>query len=240
MADGGRREQVARLVAAHGLDLAQLCDACVTALPAVDGAGLTVMTSGPGQHVRYTSDAVSARLEELQLTLGEGPGKDAYAEGRQVFATDLDDATWQQRWPMFSRDARGAGAAAVFALPLQVGAVRLGVIDLYRAGPGALVGEDLAQALAFADAATELLLAEQMPGAEVAGSEQWCTRRAVVHQATGMVGAQMRIPMAQAFLRLRARAYACEVGLDDIAREVVARRLRFTAGDSDDDTGSDQ
>lgn len=231
----GHRARVAQLVAAHGPDVAQLCDACVGGLAGVGGAGLAVMTSLPAQQVRYASDPVSIRVEELQVTLGEGPCVDAFAEGQPVLANDLSDAYWLQRWPMFAPAALTAGARSLFALPLQVGAVRLGVIDLYRAVPGTLAGADLAEALAFADAATELLLAEHLPGGQIFGSAQLFSHRAVVHQATGMVSAQLGVPVQEAFLRLRARAYATDRSLEEIARDVVRRRLRFS--DMDDDAG---
>jgi hypothetical protein len=233
VSSAAHRARVAQLVAAHGPDVAHLCDACVAGLPGVAGAGLAVMTSLPAQQVRYASDQVSSRVEELQVTLGEGPCVEAFEERRPVLATDLDDTYWAWRWPVFAPAAVRAGARALFALPLQIGAVCFGVIDLYRAGPGVLVGEDLAEALAFADAATELLLAEHLPGGQVPGSGQLLSHRAVVHQATGMVSAQLSVPVADAFLRLRAHAYAFDRGLDEIAEDVVARRLRFDEMDHD-------
>jgi hypothetical protein len=51
-----------------------------------------------------------------------------------------------------------AGISAIFAFPLQVGAIRLGILDLYRATPGNLAAEQLANALAYADAAVVILL----------------------------------------------------------------------------------
>jgi hypothetical protein len=235
MSSAAHRARVGQLIAAYGPDVARLCDACVAGLPGVGGVGLAVMTSLPAQQVRYASDPVSARVEELQVVLGEGPCVEAFAQGTPVLATDLDDHFWLRRWPVFTPAAADAGARALFALPLQVGATCLGVIDLYRSDPGALVGDDLAEALAFADAATELLLAEQLPGAQVPGSAQLFAHRAVVHQATGMVSAQLEVSMADAFLRLRAYAYAADRELDDIAAEVVARRLRFHHTDGNDE-----
>jgi hypothetical protein len=223
----GHRARVARLVAVHGPDVARLCDACVAQLPGIGGAGLAVMTSMPTQQVRYASNEVSARVEELQVTLGQGPCMEAFADGQPVLAADLDNAFWLQRWPAFAPAALSAGAAALFALPLHVGGVRLGVVDLYRAAPGVLGGDELADALAFADAATELLLAESLPGGRVPGSAELFAHRAVVHQATGMVSAQLDVPVAEAFLRLRARAYADERSLEAVSQDVVARRLRF-------------
>jgi hypothetical protein len=111
-------------------------------------------------------------------------------------------------------------------------------IYVTRAGPGGLTGDDLAEALAFADAATELLLAEHLPGGQVPGSAQFFSHRAGVHQATGMVSAQLGIPVSNAFLRLRAHAYATERLLEDVARDVVGRRLRLAdEGDNDAESG---
>lgn len=223
-------------MAGHGPDVARLCDACVASLPGVAGAGLAVMTSLPTQQIRYTTGPVSARVEELQLVLGEGPCRDAFAEHRPVLVTDLDDHFWLRRWPVFVPAAVDAGAKALFALPLQVGAVCVGVIDLYRPDPGALTGDDLAEALAFADAATELLLAESLPGGQVPGSALMLAHRAVVHQATGMISAQLAVPVGEAFLRLRAHAFVSARALDDVAGDVVARRLRFSEADNGDIT----
>ncbi|WP_203896620.1 GAF and ANTAR domain-containing protein [Actinoplanes xinjiangensis] len=233
VSSAAHRTRVAQLVAAHGPDVGRLCDACVAGLPGVGGAGLAVMTSLPAQHVRYASDPVSAQVEELQVVLGQGPCVEAFAQGTPVLATDLTDGHWLSRWPAFAPAALGAGARALFALPLHAGTARLGVIDLYRDGPGTLAGEDLAEALAFADAATQLLLAEQLPGGSLPGSGRLFSHRAVVHQATGMVSAQLGVPMDEAFLRLRAHAYATERHLDDVAGDVVARRFRFDETDDD-------
>ena len=46
----------------------------------------------------------------------------------------------------------------MFALPLHIGAIRLGVLNLYRARPGGLDPQQRADALAFADVAGILLL----------------------------------------------------------------------------------
>jgi AmiR/NasT family two-component response regulator len=48
-----------------------------------------------------------------------------------------------------------------------------------------------------------------------------------VHQATGMIQAQLDTTATDAFLRLRARAFASGVPVDEVAREIVARRLTF-------------
>src|SRR5260370_27957484 len=95
---------------------------------------MAVRGGGAGQ-LRGVSDGVSELLGELQLPVGEGPGPDAAACGGPVLASDLGEVDAVRRWPVFAPAARRAGAAAVFAFPLQVGAIRAGVMGLYRARP---------------------------------------------------------------------------------------------------------
>jgi hypothetical protein len=120
------------------------------------------------------------------------------------------------------------GVRAVFALPLQWGAIDVGVLDLYRRAPGALSATQMRDALSAADAATLILLGLRSdPGEEQAWDRSWGSR-AEIHQATGMVVAQLGISAADAFARLRAHAFAEQRLLGEVARDVVARRLRFT------------
>jgi hypothetical protein len=226
-ADYAGRRRVAELLATYGPDVAAMCDACVAYLPGVSGVGVAVMTRLPAQGVRYASDRVSERIEELQVVLGEGPCVDAFTVGRPVLASDLGDASWARRWPVFAPEALAAGARALFALPLQVGAARVGVMDLHRRAPGGLVGKELAAALIFADATTQALLIEADARDSDGVPDLDQSFRAVVHQATGVVKAQLNISIDDAFVRLRAYAYAEERPIEDVARDVVARRLRF-------------
>lgn len=227
MSDEQRRARVLALLNAHGPGVEQLCAACVSYLPGINGAGLAIMTGLPASGTRYVSDEVSARIEDLQFSLGEGPCVDAFGGGRPVLAPDLADPEFQLRWPAFTAGAVAAGARAVFAIPLQIGAIRIGVLDLYRDHPGALDGDGLADALVFADTATLLLLAEDEAKGLAAVEQTGTDRRTVVHQATGMVMAQIGGTIGGAFARLRAHAYAEERPLDEIATDVVNRRLRF-------------
>src|SRR3954453_22432143 len=98
--------------------------------------GVAVLTGLPGQAIRYASNSVSERVEELQVVLGEGPCVDAFSSGQPVLASDLGQVAWGRRWPAFVPEALAAGARALFALPLQIGAARVGVMDLHREAPG--------------------------------------------------------------------------------------------------------
>ena len=88
-----------------------------------------------------------------------------------MLASDLGEVGAVRRWPVFSPAARQAGAAAIFAFPLQVGAIRAGVMGLYRERPGSLSAFQLGDALVFADTATLLLLdAQDQTAGDAAGS----------------------------------------------------------------------
>ena len=84
------------------------------------------------------TDPVCEELAELQLTLGEGPCRDVLASAAPVLAADLGDAEFSRRWPAFTPEARRIGAGAVFVFPLIVGAIRAGVMGLYRSAAGPL------------------------------------------------------------------------------------------------------
>lgn len=207
----------------------QLCAACLSALP-VSGVGAALMTAdGPSGVVLAATDERARQLEELQFALGEGPCVEASGGGRPVLEPDLVVAG-SSRWPRFGAAVLDAGVRAVFAFPLRIGAIRVGVLDLYRDTPGQLTTPDLVEALAFADAATAVVLHLQDhgggDGAAAALTDQMDSR-AEVHQATGMITIQLGVSLAEALLRLRAHAYASGRSVSAIAADVVSRRMHF-------------
>jgi ANTAR domain/GAF domain len=220
------------LVVAHaagGSVAVEHVGAVVVSASGVDAAAVAVVLSASPRETVYASDRVASELEELTLTVGEGPGVDALADG-PVLVADL--TTWEclARWPVFAPAAAQAGVRAVFALPLRIGAIRLGVLDLYRAQPGELDPEQLADALMLADTMGALLLDEagrDRPHPEAPWPEHAGAQHPVVHQATGMIIVQLGVTAAVALIRLRAYAYAHDRRLRDVAADVVARRLRF-------------
>ena len=83
-----------------------------------------------------------------------------------VLAPDLTVRDVAVRWPMFVPAAISAGANAIFAFPLQVGAIRVGVLDLYRKSLGPLPYVQLADALRFVSAALTLVMRQAHEEAE--------------------------------------------------------------------------
>jgi hypothetical protein len=209
--------------------LQRVCREAVRALSAT-GVGVSVMAENGVHGMATASDPATARIEELQFTFGEGPCVDAFTTSRPVLVSDLADGAIR-RWPIYGPAVHDAGIRAVFAFPLQVGAARLGVLDVFRALPGPLSRHELGEALTFADRAVTALLDGQehamraLDGLD--GLDEAIEHRAEVFQAQGMVMVQLCVPIAEALVRIRAYAYAEGRSLTDVAADIVARRLRF-------------
>lgn len=213
--------------------VAVLVERCVAAT-GVDGGGVALMTSRGDRATVCATDDVAALVEELQFLVGEGPCVDAAQYRSPVLVSDIDDPREgvQGRWPAFIDGAASAGVRAVFGFPLRVGAVQLGVMDLYRREPGPLEPGELRAALLAADAATSLLL-DLAVGAS-AGDGAWLQAGMLfkVHGAAGMVSAQLDTGIDQALVQLRAVAYAEDRPMEDVADDVIAGRLRFPQEDA--------
>lgn len=214
--DNSGRDRGASLFPAAAVTLA-------AAALGVDGILAGVGTGPHGVVLTWGREAVGLALEDLQFTLGQGPGPQAAASGEPVLVSDLREQT--ARWPVFAPGAIDLKVRAVFAFPLRIGAISVGVLTAYRVAPGPLAGPQLADALALADAITAVLL-DRADGPR-AGWAQPATYRAEVHQAVGMISVQLDVSMAEALVRLRAYAYGNERPIAEVAADVVARRLRF-------------
>ena len=102
-----------------------------------------------------------------------------------------------------------------------------------RRGVGPLGKDQLGAALLAAEAAGVALLSMQTgdEGGLSVDDEDWKGFQPHVHQATGMVMVQAGVTIEQAFLLLRARAFASSRPLSAVAADVVGRRLRFDSED---------
>ena len=201
----------------------------------MSGAGIMLMSGDVPRGSLCSTNEVSELIEQLQYSLGEGPCIDAYNDDRPVLEADLADPE-TPRWLAFRGPAVKAGVRAVFGFPLQVGAVRLGAMNLYRDRPGGLTDNQHGDALAMADITAQavLLMQADAPAGQLAPDlEESADFQYVVHQAAGMVAVQLGVSVGQALLRLRAYAFSNDKPLPDVARAVVARQLRFADVDGD-------
>ncbi|MCA1677193.1 MAG: ANTAR domain-containing protein, partial [Actinobacteria bacterium] len=113
------------------------------------------------------------------------------------------------------------------ALPLGVGTIQVGILALHDVEPRQLEPTTLTDSVAFAALALRLLLDEQAGTMDGDLADALPLHSPQVHQATGMISAQLDVPMEDAFGRLRARAFTDQRPLAELASDVVVRRLRF-------------
>lgn len=195
----------------------------------LSGAGIMIISDGGPQGSLCTTGVVSGALEDLQYSLREGPGIDAYRQDRAVVEPDLA-APEILRWPMFSGPAVEAGARAVFGFPIRVGAVRLGALHLYRDRIGSLTADQHADSLVTAEIVAEAILALQADADEGELAEALTVDsdfHYVVHQASGMLAAQLGVSVEEASIRLRAYAFSSGTTLTQVAQAVVEGQLRL-------------
>lgn len=209
--------------------VSQLRHVCRDAATQLDarGVGLSVLAVAGSPALLVASDPQIERLEELPFTLGEGPWIDVQAGNRPVLIPDLSDGV-MQRWPVYAPAASAAGIRAVFAVPMQIGAARLGVLEVFRTRTGALSRDELGWTFTYAAQAVSILLdAHQQAAKQPDGLDSAFEHRAAVLHAQGMVMVQLRVTLTEALIRIRAHAFAEDRPIVEVAEDIVARRLRL-------------
>jgi hypothetical protein len=212
---------------AGGTLLGSVCRTAVEVM-GTNGAGLILLTNmhrGPiCSHGEFASFG-----EELQFSLGEGPCGDAFAGGELIEVVDLSSGQGE-RWPLFSPAMTGAGVTSLASFPLRIGGARFGALTLYRSSYGELSFDQVADGYVLAQIASHLIIAGQAQIGEdsvIPEIEAGFVRMEPVHQATGMVMAQLEIGAEDALARLRGAAFGTGRTLLDMAIHIVLGRVEL-------------
>lgn len=214
-----------RRAAATGGDLA---GPFLRVLP-VTGVSIATMGDLLRTETVAATDPQAERLDELQFDLGEGPCWDALAERSPVLEPDVRNRP-RRVWPAFSRAIEHDGVGGLFAFPLTLGPLGLGSIDLYTALPQVLTSLHEDQACLLAAEVSRQLLKQAVRDVADAQEEEVAvdkSSRRRVHQATGMVLAQVGVSAADAELLIQGRAFAEGRTMRQVAEDVLAGRLSF-------------
>lgn len=214
------------MLGSDSVDDDPICAVFLTMLP-IHHVGVSTLGDPFDVETVCASDGAAAALEEVQLSSGVGPGWDARIARAPVLLHDLRDATTTD-WPMLRSVAAYHGVRSLYAFPMTVGALEVGVVDLYADGLGALKQRDLALASVMADAAALRIFERVLSGNDADGGSGGSSRR-VVHQATGMVCAQLRVNSNDALVVIRAHAFASGRSVTQIAESIISREIDFTA-----------
>lgn len=207
----------------------RLCASVVEILGA-GGAAITLAYTRPERVTVCSTDDVAARVEDLQEVLGEGPGHEAFDTGTQQ-VLDVGSVI-DARWPQFATVAhQRLGPLRIVALPLRPEHEVLGVLTCHVEAGHSLAPDDAAAQLLADAVGTALMRDPHAADTDLSGS--W-SERAQIHQATGMLVAQLQIGVEDAMALLRAHAFAAGTTLARTAHDVVTRHLDLGAEDPAD------
>jgi hypothetical protein len=191
-----------------------------------DGGAVTVAYTRPERVTLASTDDAALIIEEAQDVTGQGPGPEAFTTGTYQRADLEEEEATDERWPLLNLDSvPDLLPVVVHALPLGQPASVIGVLTLYQRGTGRDIDQDAAEVVARA--VTAVIMAD-LPG-DLDGDHGVWTERAEVHQATGMVVAQLHLPEDDALALIRAHAYSHDQSVKITARAVVNNELTFSA-----------
>lgn len=193
--------------------------------------GVSVSTFGdlcPSETVSAT-DEVATRVDEIQFDLSEGPCWAALATDAPVLETDLVQRP-NAAWPAFNDAVRSEPVGAVFAFPVTFGPFPLGAIDVYVPEPATIEDDTVRQAMTLASAVSRRVLRRALRSIadeDDALLDRSPSSRRVVHQATGVVLAQLDISPEDAYLLLQGHAFARRTTMRRVAEEILDGTVRF-------------
>jgi GAF domain-containing protein len=121
--------------------LIRLCGAAAHVL-AVDGAAVSVRLGTTVSLPIGATDEETAAAEQLQFSLGQGPGLYSSLSAEPIFVPDLDQPGPSREWPLYVAEALRRGSyRAVFAFPFALAGCTIGTLDLYRRAAGPTLSE---------------------------------------------------------------------------------------------------
>jgi hypothetical protein len=207
----------------------RLVRAAAAVLP-VDGVGLSIHGEPGLRTPLAASGEVASTAERLQFTTGSGPCLLAVELGFPVFASE--DAL-ARRWPAFhDLLVSRTPLRSVLGLSLPGRLRGMGAMDLYFADPSGATAVDVVAARVVAElVATHLELAADWSVWAPTGLPAWvetadARRRGQLWMAVGMLMVALEASTTDALAVLRAHAYATGRTADDVAVDLVERRLR--------------
>ena len=219
---------VERLSFAHE-SRTSICEPFLQVLP-VTAAAVCTLGAPFGSETVCASNSMAARFDELQFDLGEGPSWAALATRKPVLVHNFPTSRGTT-WPALMKASKRSGVHAVYAFPLILGSLDIGAVSLFSNRSIGLSPAQILDAEVLVQiAAVQVLrgsLASQTMTTDLKDNEGYSRR--VVHQATGMVLAQLNLSAADALLIIHGHAFAYGRTVREVALDVVTRRLDFSS-----------
>jgi GAF domain-containing protein len=182
--------------------------------------GVTVLRDG-----RYVTAASSDRraltLDEAQYEVGYGPCLHALETSTEVYVPDF---TVNARWPQYSVHAKAHGLHSSLSVPILVDDSAAGALNLYRFDEGGISQQQRAVARRFAEEASRAMLLAIRQARQQQVNEDLHNAmgsRRVIDQAIGVIMAQNRCSVEEAFDVLKRASQHRNVKLRQVAADVV-------------------
>jgi GAF domain-containing protein len=185
-------------------------------------AGVTLGQAGRPYTVA-NSDALAARVDEVQYGRGQGPCLQALASGEVYYVADLSA---DGRWPQFAARAVALGVRGSLSMPLaEPDGTLVGALNLYspdRDPYDEAIRERLLRFAAGAAGAVALALRIARQAEMTQDLRDALESRAVIDQALGVIMARQRCDARAAFDILRRASHNRNVALRQVAADIVA------------------
>jgi len=204
-----------------------LVDRCSELLVA-DTAGVLLEAPAGTLALAAATSPEMLEIEDLEMSLGQGPCLEAYQTGRQVTAADLGQC--RDRWPQFVDRIGELGMRSAYAFPLRLRDDRIGALNLYWSAVGAGSPREISLGQALADTAAVGILQERAVFEAERRSEQLqraLDSRIVIEQAKGMLAERRGLRPGEAFTVLRTHARSNNLKLREACRLLLVGELEL-------------
>ena len=210
----------------------RMATACAQVL-SVAGVGISMFGASDLRIPIGASDEDAAVAERLQFTTGEGPCLDAHELSLSVLATE---SLIEQRWPEFHFGlVTRTPFRAITALPLPFDLKDAGTVDLMFHSSADMAKLNITDADAVVGEVERILRTDSTVEFSLLGpgpawlSSPSANSRNAVFVAMGFLNIALEVSTSDALALLRGRAYAAGRTVDDIARDIIERRLPIDA-----------
>ena len=203
---------------AHALE--QTVHACV-ALFRVTGSGVMIADEHNSLHYVAASDGPSRVLEVVQTEAGQGPCVQAFVTNT---VTISEDAATDPRWPDINDELARHGIHAVLGIPVRIGGIPIGTLDVYRDEPHTWDESEQAGLRRYSDVIETTLaaaMAAHRAGALADQLQYALDYRVMIERAVGYLMASRRLDATAAFDLLRRTARSNRRKVADVARQLL-------------------
>jgi GAF domain-containing protein len=201
--------------------LQQVTKACAD-LFGVTGSGIMLADEQNVPRYVAASDGPGRMLEVVESETGQGPCTEAFVNNTVVASTDV---TAEDRWPDLALAIRPHGVRAVLGLPVRLGGVTVGTLDVFYGQPHVWQDEEC-QALARYRDLVESTLATAVAAhtaGELAAQLQYALDyRVVIERGVGYLMARDQVDSLTAFNKLRRAARDSQSKIGDVAQRLVS------------------